>query len=331
VKIALEDAGWKGISALVTHERGQTDRVFDDRDATRMKRYFQVVYDLTSCLKYSSRIPSQEPIKFYELLLKHVPTTPGQKSKDYAVLLNRLKGKLGQAQEALPIEDDVPPPTLALEYDDDEGMMLVGNQPAQPKAKAKSAASGSKRAAPTTGGQAEPTHRPTPPVAGPEAPPPVGAPEPPPSIVEPAPPPEPVEGPEDDTMFAPPPPVPAEPARKKQKRATLQRHNGLDGAEVSYDPYINPRTGVEYPNWILWCPRPGHEQCHKSRGTTIDCTRRHGDIEPLAYLHAWIPKDPPNAGDTHRSRGCNPSTAEVDAYVEAHRDELQRLVASICS
>jgi len=48
-------------------------------------------------------------------------------------------------------------------------------------------------------------------------------------------------------------------------------------------------------------------------------------IEILAYLHVWLPKPPP-PGKTHRNRCCNPDDAEVDAFVEEHRAELEDIV-----
>ena len=51
--------------------------------------------------------------------------------------------------------------------------------------------------------------------------------------------------------------------------------------------------------------------------------QRHGRLEPVAFLHAW--RDMPLDGDRpHRLQ--NPPAHLVDAYVAAHKDELQRFV-----
>ena len=52
--------------------------------------------------------------------------------------------------------------------------------------------------------------------------------------------------------------------------------------------------------------------------------RRHGEIEPLALLSAWLAVEIP-AGKTHPQ--CTPGNDEVDAIVLAHHDELVRLLA----
>jgi len=293
-----------------------------------MKKYFQVVYNLTSCLRYTSRIPSQEPIKFYQLLLRRVRVEPGQKDKAYAVLLNKDKSKKHEDPEVLPIECCPAPKPLT--YDDDEGMMRPGEPPPEPKAKARTAAKTSRHPKKEPRGDiAEPLllppAPPTPPVVLPRE----GDPTRPPGIVEP-PPSGPVAGLEDDDTYLPPPPAPHPvPPAKRTKRPKLPRHPGLDGAEVSYDPYINPVTRVAYPNWIIYCPNADHGDCHKSRGTTDAMTRRYGVIEPLAYLHAWLSCKAKDEDHTHRS--VHPTQAQTAAYAETHRDELKAIVDGIAS
>ena len=68
--------------------------------------------------------------------------------------------------------------------------------------------------------------------------------------------------------------------------------------------------------------------CYKTRGCFEEATKRFGDIEPLAYLHAWIPLQAMQRKGSQRAthRQADPSDAEVAAYAEKHRAELQAIV-----
>ena len=103
---------------------------------------------------------------------------------------------------------------------------------------------------------------------------------------------------------------------------------GIGGAGVVCQRYTVPKTGKTFVNWILKCPRPGHGNCIKKRHKTEASTAKHGAIEPVAYLHAWILKDSP-PGVNHNARGTNPTQAEVDAYVAAHRPALVDIVSRL--
>ena len=61
------------------------------------------------------------------------------------------------------------------------------------------------------------------------------------------------------------------------------------------------------------CPNPKHHNCQKTRGVGSFSTKRYGELEPLAYLHAWRDVDVP-AHKTHRL--CNPLVAEVDRQMD---------------
>ena len=83
-------------------------------------------------------------------------------------------------------------------------------------------------------------------------------------------------------------------------------------------------TATSYVNWILKCPRHG-AKCLKKRHVNVANTRHRGDIEPVAYLHAWVPHDPEH-GKTHSNRCCNPSQEEANAYADARSAELRGIV-----
>ena len=129
---------------------------------------------------------------------------------------------------------------------------------------------------------------------------------------------------DDEDMYVPPVPTPnPEPCPKRRPRRPRQDfHAALDGAEIKYDIWTN-KQGVAHPNWIIACPF--HHPCIKSRKDIPAHRAVHGELECLAYLHAWlpIPIDTTKANATHRQE--DPSPAQVAAYFEAHRDELQAL------
>ena len=77
-------------------------------------------------------------------------------------------------------------------------------------------------------------------------------------------------------------------------------------------------------NWTLQCPR--HDGCTKVRYVNAASTAHHGAVEPLAFLHAWAPCDPPEGSDKSHRVGAKPSQAAVDAVVAARRAELQAVV-----
>ena len=138
----------------MTHtQENRKAKQFDGRGAMRMKRYYQVLYDLGTCLRYTTSIPSQEPVKFYDLLLRHVRVEPGQSDKQLALILHKDKKKHQEDPDPLPIAY-VPPG--ALEYDDDEGMMVASGLMVAPKAKAKASGGSSRRNRGDGGGEPEP-------------------------------------------------------------------------------------------------------------------------------------------------------------------------------
>ena len=116
-----------------------------------------------------------------------------------------------------------------------------------------------------------------------------------------------------------------EPRPKRRKFPPKEFVPSLLGAQVRYDPYRTP-AGKYAPNWMLKCPT--HNACFKTRQQVDAHTASHGDIEPLAFLHAWITCVPaPGPTDTHRSK--KPTAEQTAAFAGAHGAELQELVDGV--
>ena len=98
----------------------------------------------------------------------------------------------------------------------------------------------------------------------------------------------------------------------------------VGGGECSYQEYSSA-AGVTYKNWSFLCPKcPKSDGCKKTRGVGPYSTKRHGDLEPLAFLHAWRDVAVP-CGKTHRH--ISPSAEEIDAEIVRNRDAFKDLHA----
>ena len=62
--------------------------------------------------------------------------------------------------------------------------------------------------------------------------------------------------------------------------------------------------------------------CHKTKGRYQGIMKRHGELQPLAALHAWL-DTPAAAGKTHAN--TEPTPEHVDAVAVANKDELRDL------
>ena len=58
----------------------------DGREASHMKSYFIVLWEIDRCLPLTSYIPSDEPILFYDLLLEGLNVQPGLGHQHYLAL-----------------------------------------------------------------------------------------------------------------------------------------------------------------------------------------------------------------------------------------------------
>ena len=198
----------------------------------RWKPYFQVLCCIEKCLPLTSCVPSQQPGKFYNILLRGGAVEPYLGDKHYTRVLNEILAKKGEPLVA--VEDEPraplpPPPRVpALDLDDDDGIILGEPVPPpepKPKARASSSSgvgSGLAKGPPTK------APLPLPPVVPPVIvqPPPVIPPEPvepPPPIVDP--PPE----LDDDEILLPEPlavPVPKRRVRKQRESGHGKQQSG---------------------------------------------------------------------------------------------------------
>ena len=317
--------GWKAVDRRVAHTTLAVGD-FDGRAAIRQKTYFQVVASLDRCLPNTSSVPSRECISFYRLLLLGHKAEPGGSDASYMMVLNaeRLRETKNKRLEPVPIAVPAPDPNM-------DPIMAPGipRGPSPPRPKR---APGVRvvRDKPVV-----PLPMPDPPVG----PPIVGEPvRPVPPIVPPVeiepPPPVPVPLPprpddDDGIMSGPAKAAPPLPPPGPRARGTGREKRGfvptLDGAEAYFKNHTHPVTRKSYANFILKCPR--HVGCEKTKGFHGPHQRAYGDVGALAYLHAWIPTNP-EPGKTHTS--AEPTVAEVAAYAEARRADLERAFAMVC-
>jgi len=323
----LRRHGWISHPGHVTHVavplQDDPTAFVDCREAIRMKPYYMCVHQLSRVLPLSGGgIPSQQPVTYYKCLLRGDRTVANLGAIAYTKQWNRGSVEPGQL-EPFPIAGPgVPAPvTNGEDFDVHPAGWHV------PVAKARSGVGprGGRGGARGSGRGAG---------RGPHG-------VPPPPLPLPAPAPEPGvpggggagpggdgganggggEGGGDhdgDEDFEPPPAVPRV---VRADRPTFQP--GLDGAEIVYDNYLKA-NGVFDPNWRLRCTR--HVGCIKRRGAVRRFERRHGVIEPAAFLHAWHLMVTPSKPSVAKHTLDEPTDEEVDVYVAEHAAELRELV-----
>jgi len=209
--------------------------------------------------------------------------------------------------EVLPLPE--PPAIPKLKGNDDGIVGLAPLVPVPKRAGAAGSSSGSGH-----GHGEKPEAKPPLPLPPPLPPPPVPPP-PLPPVVEP-PPAEPDDA--DGIVGLRPVPVP-EPLEQVED---IDWVDGL-GERVKFQWYWNKKDRRYYPNWRMQCHEPGHpHDCEKTRGVHKDSTKVHGRIEPLAFLFAWKPIPKPATASHARQ---NPTQPMVNAFAEAHKEELEEL------
>ena len=111
--------------------------------------------------------------------------------------------------------------------------------------------------------------------------------------------------------------------KRKRKRPEVLKYSALDGAEISYDEYINRTTGEPYDNYKIYCTGRGHiHDCHKTMGRTATNLERWGELGILAFLQCWL-QCPDEEGKSHAQ--CNPDPVEVRQLLADRRDDLQHV------
>ena len=111
-------------------------------------------------------------------------------------------------------------------------------------------------------------------------------------------------------------------AATRRKQHARDWKPAINGGRCCYDAYRGPR-GNSYDNWTLQCHR--HENCERTRGVMASSTKRYGELEPLAFLHAWRDMAVP-PGKPHRR--CNPKLEDVSRFVDTNLQELADLNAA---
>ena len=176
--------------------------------------------------------------------------------------------------DPLPLDHDSPRP---IEDDDPDGIVVPG-------AAAKVAAAPNQdpgpRVARDAAGGGPPSDAPLPPRIEPPRPiepPPIGLEEP-----------EARGGGDDEDGITIGPELPAPPVARERRaqRDPLEAWKpALFGASIDYQEYVK-RDGTVYKNYTILCTR--HPGCKKTKGRSDGNMRRHGELQPLAFLHAWL-------------------------------------------
>ena len=309
--------GWRPTSARVVHT---TEAIgdFDCQEAIKFREYLQCVASLPSCIPLTPEMPSRQPIAYYRLLLRGMRAVPNESAKTYQLALNTDLRKRGKQVELLPLEDAVGEP---LEDDDPDGIVVPGAAripKAQPKRdQGPRVVRDVPVVEPVCGG-------------GPDPDPPVGMPpticgrpgssggpyheEP--AVIE--------DGDDPDGIVAGPVGMaPRPPPRRAGAHENKDWKAGLFGSGVIYEEYRKKDDSI-YRNYTILCTKHVNPCCVKTKGRYEGNMRRHGELEPLAFLTAWLFCEP-KPGKTHANRASDPSDEMVDGIVRENADELQDL------
>ena len=312
----LRKQGWTSAAHAVTHET-LAIADFDGVEAIKRKFYYQAVVALSRCLPLTSCLPSREPQNYYKLLLRGLKAEPGEPAKTYQAILDSDSVKKGRAPEPLAVEDKPGEDSGG----DSDGVKcpqpLRDRSPDKPKGP-RGPANARRALASRARGSGDP-----PPVEPPIGGDPGGdggggsggpglAPLPPPTG-------EAEESDEDHVKSCVVAPRPKPVADRKEK-VPNEWVDALDGAKVHYRDYLKP-NGKRYRNVTLACPC--HRPCEKTRGYNPHNTAAHGDLEPLAAVHAWIHL--PLRDGCIRHSQVDPTPEEITAYLDSHRADLQAL------
>ena len=95
----------------------------------------------------------------------------------------------------------------------------------------------------------------------------------------------------------------------------------VGGLRVRYFGDYVTKMGKHEPHWVLYCNRCP-KGCHKRRGIVPAHERMYGEIEPLAFLHAWADMEWPSKPTIPTHPRDNPKPADVTRMAELHRDAL---------
>ena len=136
-----------------------------------------------------------------------------------------------------------------------------------------------------------------------------------------------------------PPPVPApfefvgaasssgaeRPAKKARSKKRDKFKPAIGGGEAYYEEYPDAETGDLYQNWQFLCPH--HDNCEKTKGATPRNIKKHGFLQPIAYLHAW--RDTPPGPFGHRR--TEPDAKDVADFFNENEAALEELFNSFAT
>jgi len=319
----LKRAGWIVSESAVVHANTRVG-LFDGAEATRFRGYYQCLLNLPKVLTLTKELPSRAPMAYYTLLLRGIPAMPYQSAHYYQCIVNTELRKKGKIAELLPLPDVPAIPVVA----DDAILVAQPEVPEGERHQQKTSAhapsmprkgQGKKRPAPgeSSGSGGPGPSTPPPPI---EDPPGGGA-------VDPPPPPGPpdVPGEESDEDAINVGPVVAEPEPKQRRKLGRVYQDGLLGVQISYKEFVNITSGKMYKNYIMKCPTCGGG-CHKTCGRIPSNMRNHGELEPLAFLHAWAFM---TVSDGTKHSVDNPDQASVDEFLAQNEEGLMDLFRSL--
>ena len=320
----LRANGWENAQRALVHDRvpaDKTPKLFDGRGGCSRKYYLQTLLDLPTYLALSTthRIPSNDLVLFYRLLLRGERVTPGLSNKEYILQFNRAKSTKPKELLALPAPGGGG--AAPLDPDDFGVLPLQDRKRRAPKSTDVVRRGGAANVAKGGGGAASSSGVPGPPVvplgAG-------GAVCPGPDLVDPV-------GPggagaDGEDFGADPLSVPEPPAPKRRKLDKPDWKPAIPGTttEICFMLYVHV-GGKADPNFLFKCDK--HTGCKKRRGYIDRYMARHGVVECAAYLWAWRDIQFPTKPTMMTHAQENPTQSQVDAIVANHRPELEAMIA----
>ena len=313
----LKKKGWIPVERGAVVHKDAVPGMFDATEASRQRRYLQVVTQIGKCIQLTSKIPSREVISYYDCLLHGIAAEPGQTHAVYALVLNRRRQKDGKMPVVLPLENGVVDPVPVPGADAIVGPVPPPKAPLKPKpplgpkvhaSRTEGGSSGSRDPAPPN----PPVFREPDPICGPSG----GVGEPDPICLGPG---GAGGGGGDDDGITGGIATTRRRAKRSAQPGRTEAPGLTPGTIVSWQSYITP-AGRPYPNYKITCTH--HDDCGRTRGDLEQYKRQSGDIEPLAWLHCWECSEPP-AGIKHSL--SFPAKGDVPKYAEAHRAELEQL------
>ena len=288
----LHVKGWRAVEEFVETTAPLGDHpAYDAREAVTQKWYYHVLHRLPELFRYCPTIPSQEPISFYRCLLQGIATTPRQGDRVYKALLNEgpplaIEDEPGAAVRRFAIAGGHGEIDAAPKRQSRTQRGVRTRPPLRPVEDFRPVELARPPLPPPPDPPREPViHEPIPP-RGPGG------------SGDPAPPPLPLPPPDPLVEDPPLPPEPDALVPRRRTRGPLRARRAFvpfpPGGEIFVDrDYVDPKSGRLLSTWMLKCAR--HDGCMRKRGTGARNVAQYGEMECIAFLHAW--NDMPSEDD----------------------------------